>query len=163
MSARQVQKRPGRPPKITAAMVERVAALMADGTPEEFACAACGVNPETFGPAVSRNPEFKAIKRRHDAKFITESLAIIKAGGEKLQLADGVDKHGDEVFVEKIMPWTGRAWILERRYKPHFNKTEVHKDRETAGESGGLLSEQDMIDLERAVKQKLLEENKQKP
>lgn len=147
----------GRPRVITAAVVEEVSALMAKGVPEEFACSLCGVNPETYGPAVSRNPEFKNIARRHHAEYIAESMDIIKAGGEKVQLLAGEDKEGNPIYAEKIMPWTGRAWVLERRYKPHFNRTEVVKGKEDPGERGGLLNEQDMLELEKAVKQQLKE------
>ena len=143
----------GRPRKITAAVVEEVAALMATGVPEEYACSLCGVLAETYGPAVSRSPELKAIARTHHARFITESLEIIKKGGEVIQIVDGTDESGQPVLREKVMPWTGRAWIMERRYKPHFTRTEVVKGAESVGERGGLmLAVEEQAELEQLAK-----------
>lgn len=151
-ASRSTVKKNGRPQKITAAVVEEVSAHMALGVPEEYACALAGVNPATFGPAVSRSEEFKAIKRRHDARFMVESLSIIRAGGEKIELAAGQDKEGNPIVEEKMMPWTGRAWILERRYKPHFNRTEVLKPKEDANEAGGLLTRKDLDEMEQMAR-----------
>lgn len=136
----------GRPAKITASVVEEVCEHMALGVPEEYACALVGVNPATFGPAVCRNPEFKAIKLRHDAKFMSDSLRVIKEGGERVTV------ETTEGPSEKVLPWTGRAWILERRYKPHFNKSEVVKPTEGENEKGGLMTTAEMADLEKMTK-----------
>lgn len=111
----------GRPPVITRKVVERVSELMALGMPEEDACALAGVNPETFGPAVSRKPEFKALHRVNKAKFMERALLAIANGGEMHAVAD-VDKDGNEITRMERVPWTGLAWILERRHKPYFNK-----------------------------------------
>ena len=144
----------GRPAIITAAVVEEVAALMAGGVPEHFACALVGVNPETFGPAVSRTPQFRAIKDRHDARFIAASVKIIREGGEKIQLQTGTDETGAPVMTEKVLPWTGRAWLLERRYKPHFNKTDTHALTDGAGKDKAL--EADLVELEKVMKKAIL-------
>ena len=152
--------RGGRPAKITAAVVEEVCEHMALGVPEVYACALVGVNPETFGPAVCRNPEFKAIKMRHDARFMADSLKKIRDGGEWVPVlnTDGspvVDEAGRPVL--KHVPWQGRAWIMERRYKPHFNKTDIVKDKEGAGEQGGLMPAATMAELERMTKEMVRE------
>lgn len=136
----------GRPAVITAAKVEAIGELMALGVPEDYACALEGINPESFGPAVSRSPAFKRIMRVHHARFMAESLKIIKEGGERVMV------ETTEGPSEKILPWTGRAWILERRYKPHFNRTDIVKDKEGAGERGGLMSPQEMAELEQITK-----------
>ncbi len=146
------KKKAGRPAVITPAVVEAVGELMALGVPEEYACTLQGVKPATFGPAVCRNPDFKAIMMRHHAQFMADSLRIIKEGGEKVTLDAGLDKAGNPVTEEKVLPWTGRAWILERRYKPHFTKTEVHKPGEGKGEQGGLMSEAEMLQLEQMTR-----------
>lgn len=151
-----VKNKGGRPAVITAAVVDEVCGHMALGVPEEYACAMVGVNPATFGPAVSRSEVFKAISRGHHAKFMAESLGFIKQGGERITLKSGEDKDGNDIFVDKVLPWQGRAWILERRYKPHFNRTEVVKPQQGPGEGGGLMTEQDMADLEKAMKQQIL-------
>lgn len=141
----------GRPPVVTLAKVEEIGEHMANGMPEHYACLLCGVNPETFPSAVSRKPEFRRALDIHHARFMQESLHFIKAGGERVSLITGQDKEGGNIVTEKILPWTGRAWILERRYKPHFNRTDVVKvpgpeDR------GGLMTAQEMADLEKVSK-----------
>jgi hypothetical protein len=133
----------GRPAKITAKVVEEIGAMMALGVPEDYACALHGINPATFGPAVSRSEAFKNIMRVHHARFMAESLQIIKEGGERIQIAT------EQGFTEKIMPWSGRAWILERRYKPHFTRTDILKGSEAPGERGGLMSAEDLKELEK--------------
>lgn len=150
----------GRPPKITAAVVEEVCEHMALGVPEEYACALVGVNPETFGPAVCRSAEFKAIKRRHDARFMADSLKKIRDGGEWVQVKgpDGTPVRDEAGLpVLKHIPWQGRAWIMERRYKPHFTKTDIVKDKEGAGEQGGLMPAATMAELERMTKEMVRE------
>jgi len=131
----------GRPPKVTLAKVEAIGELMALGVPEDYACALHGILPETFGPAVSRNPAFKWAMRVHHAKFMAESLQIIKEGGERVMV------ETTEGPSEKILPWTGRAWILERRYKPHFNRTDTHAVSKADGSA--FFSEADMQEMER--------------
>src|SRR5215471_20871630 len=72
----------GRPAKITLKTVAAVGELMALGVPDEYACALHGVNPETFGPAVSRKPEFKEAMKRHHAAFMARACRAIADGGE---------------------------------------------------------------------------------
>lgn len=148
-TSKAAAKRPhGRPAVITLAVVEQVGELMALGVPEEYACALAGVKAETFGPAVSRKAAFKAAMVKHHARFMEESLRRIRDGGEIVQRADGVGKDGEPVYREERVPWTGRAWILERRYKPHFNRTDQHALTKADG-SGCLLTSLDMGELER--------------
>lgn len=142
---------------ITVAVVEEVARLMAKGMPEKYACALVGVSAETFGPAVSRNAELKAVHTRILAEFIRDSLDIIVKGGEVIRMATGEMVDGEPVVQEKVMPWTGRAWILERRHKPDFTKTIVEaKGDKDAPSSGALLSEADMLLMEKVMKEKIM-------
>jgi hypothetical protein len=131
----------GRPRKITLAKVNEVGELMATGVPERYACALAGVNAETFGPAVSRNPEFREAMEKHHARFMADSLKIIAQGGEVESMTSG-DKTYD-----RVKPWTGRAWILERRYKPWFNKTDTVAMTDPKGASLPLTAD-DMKELE---------------
>ncbi len=145
----------GRPAKITIAVVQQVGELMALGVPEAYACELHGVNPETFGPAVSRKPEFKRAMMVHHAKFMVRLGKACISGGEWVPV---LNRHGDPVFDERevqIMrhvPWQGMMALAERRYKPFYNRTEVHKPNEGKGESGGLMSAEEMADLERMTK-----------
>lgn len=140
------RKSAGRPAKITAAVVERVAETMSYGVPEEYACELHGVNAATFGPAVSRNEAFKAIKKRWDARFIERACKGIAQGGEVEKF---VNAEGEERDVRK--PWQGLAWLLERRYKPHFNRTDQHALTAPGGEP--VLSEEAMADLSRIARE----------
>lgn len=151
---REGKNRGGRPAKITAAVVEEVATLMANGTPEYYACLLVGVNDETYGSAVSRNPEFKRIKDTILARWVNNSCVIIKQGGERVKIAAGLDNQGNPVFEEKIVPWTGHAWMLERRCKPYFNKTDTIAPSDTKGKDKTL--EADFLELERVMKQQIL-------
>jgi hypothetical protein len=131
----------GRPRKITRQIVEEVGEYMADGIPQDYACALVGVNASTFGPVVSRREDFREIMLLKHARYMARALKAIKEGGEEIIYRDAsgapeMDKDG--VTKTRIRPWTGFAWVLERRYKPHFNRTEVHKPAESHGESGGL-------------------------
>lgn len=144
----------GRPRTITAKIVEEVGEYMADGIPQDYACALVGVNSATFGPVVSRREDFREIMLLKHARYMARALKAIKEGGEEITYtqSDGapqMDKDG--LPMTRIRPWTGFAWVLERRYKPHFNKTEVHKPQESKGESGGLTLDQ-VAELEKMAK-----------
>lgn len=110
----------GRPRKITLAVVNKVGALLALGMPQEYACALNGVNASTFASSVCINEELKEALRIHHARFMRDALKSIKEGGKRIMLASG------DGMNERLAPWTGLAWILERRYKPHFNRTDTH-------------------------------------
>ena len=99
----QVAKRkPGRPQKVTLDVIEQVARLIAKGMTEAQACVRVGVNHDSFCTARMRRPEFEEAIKRAQAEYLDESLDIIGRG-----------ERG----------WQGRAWILERRHKPQFNRT----------------------------------------
>lgn len=137
----------GRPPIITPEVVEKVGDLMAIGVPEEHACALHGVNPLTFGPAVSRNPKLKAIMMRKHARFIVDCMEKIRDGGERVTLdtPDGPK--------ERIIPWQGRAWMLERRYWKHFSKKDVMRHGLAPPDAGGAeLTAEQMTALEKMAK-----------
>jgi hypothetical protein len=136
----------GRPRKITAAIVEKVGELMAVGMPQDYACALVGCLSDTFGPAVSRNEEFKRLMLVHHARFMARALGAIADGGEIATTtnAEGLD-------VESRRPWQGLAWILERRYKPHFNRTDAAGAAATTG-AGAALTETELHELEKIAR-----------
>lgn len=96
--------RRGRPPILTLERVQAVGELIALGLTEEQACMAEGINPETFGPACCRNGEFRNALKEKQAEFLANAVRHIAAG------ATG---------------WQGRAWLLERRHKPQFSRSET--------------------------------------
>lgn len=140
------KKAHGRPRVITPTVVEQVAETMSMGVPEEFACLLHGVNPSTFGPALSRSPELQAIKKKWDAKFMERACKAIAAGGE-IETINGADGPRD---VRK--PWQGFAWLLERRFRQHFCRLELHAPADDRGEPS--LSPDQMAWLQKKVHEK---------
>ncbi len=112
----------GRPAKITIEVVRDVGEWIGKGMTEEQACAYCGVNPATFGPAVARNPALKAELNRAQLTFMATALERMSSG-----CAEG---------------WTSMAWILERRHRKQFCRVEVHAAADQNGELLGFTPEQ---------------------
>src|SRR5262245_2676460 len=113
---KSTRNRFGRPPIITPEVVEAIGKNIALGLTEEMACTLADVNPQTFGPAVCRNPELKEILKIAQARFQLAALRTIAAGGEIIELRDS------EGRIRKVArPWQGLAWILERRHKAQFS------------------------------------------
>lgn len=140
MSAKPRKRKTGRPAKITLAAVRAVGHLIALGMTEEQACLAEALNHGSFRSAVHRKPTFAtAIKSEH-AQFLRRALTAIADGGEVSTLGGG-----------SRAPWTGLAWILERRHKPQFNRTEAAVLAIAAG--GAVLTPEQMVELERLAKQ----------
>jgi len=94
----------GRPPIVTLEKVQAIGDLIALGLTEDQACRAEGVNPATFGPACCRNEGFRNALKEKQAEFLAKAVRHIAAG------ATG---------------WQGMAWLLERRHKPQFSRSET--------------------------------------
>jgi len=94
----------GRPPKLTAALVELVAADIGKGMTHRLACARHGVNYNTWASAILKHPEFSLAVDEQNAEWLYNALGVISLG-----------LPGD----------TGLRWLAERRFK-EFQKTEVH-------------------------------------
>lgn len=101
----------GRPPTLTLEKVKAVGDLIAMGLTEEQACRAEGVNPSTFGPACSRNPEFGNALKDAQAHFLKSAVRLIASG---------------------VQGWQGTAWLLERRHKAQFARVENTHGQSTA-------------------------------
>lgn len=97
------KSRGGRPPVVTLDKVIIIGQLIALGLTEDQACRAEKVNPATFGPAVSRNPEFRNALKDAQSVFLAQAVRHIYSG---------------------ITGWQGAAWILERRHKSQFARIE---------------------------------------
>lgn len=117
-------KKRGRPPKITLPIVQKIGEWIALGMTEEQACCKEGVNLRTFQSAKEKE-EFSAPIKKAQAEFLARALTAIADGGEP----DVVTVRGTGgIPISKVVgrkPWTGLAWILERRHKPQFNRTET--------------------------------------
>lgn len=124
------KRKVGRPAKITLALVEFIGELIALGMTEEQACAANRVSHKSFESAKRRKPEFAGAIKNAQADFLAAGLRDIRAG-----------KAG----------WQGAAWILERRHKPQFNRTDNHALTTPAGE-GFVLTDAEAADLEKMAK-----------
>lgn len=142
----------GRPPVITSAIVEQVAAAMAGGMPEEMACELHGVNPQTYGPAVARSEEFQAIKRKHGAKFIEGACKTIAKGGEIVKMEDA---EGNTRDVR--LPWQGLAWLLERRYPQWFCVKSQQQTVSAVVQTEIALTPEQEADLRRFARQMYVE------
>jgi hypothetical protein len=96
----------GRPTKRTPDRVKRLAKAIADGLPDEYACALVGITRETLHQWRT-DPDFKefsdAIKTAQ-AKRLLKRLAVIEAGG---------------------VGWQSTCWILERCYAKEFCRPEL--------------------------------------
>ena len=82
-----------------------------------------------------------AVRQAGAAAQPTPALALAAQGDTDLE-----GKDGEPAFREERVPWTGRAWILERRYKPHFNKLDQVA---MSKPDGACLTEEELLDIER--------------
>lgn len=87
---------------ITLALARQLGAKIGKGMPEEFACHLLGIKYPAWLKAKERHPEFVEAVKGQQAIFMDTALDGIQAG---------------------LPGWQGLAWILERRHKPHFDRT----------------------------------------
>ncbi len=108
MSKLRKTRAPGRPALITFAVMEQVAALVAEGMPERAACAL--VTPpvchESFRSAKRRNPRFALVIHQAQAEFLARALTVIHTDGP----GSG-----------------GYRWLLERRHPEDFGPKAVRR------------------------------------
>jgi hypothetical protein len=124
----------GRPTKRTPDRVRRLAKAIADGLPDEYACALVGITRETL------------VQWRNDPDFIQFSYAIKNVQAKRLlkRLA----------IIEAGAPgWQSVAWILERCYAKEYCRPEIQFSQATAitmnaGESPTyrVLTRQQLLD-----------------
>lgn len=119
----------GRPAKLTLALVEEIGDCIALGMTEEQACLLVGVSYKSFKSAQTRKPEFAVAIKERQAVFLDEALKAIRGG---------------------IQGWQGRAWILERRHKPQFNRTDTHAVTDPEGKAA--FTAEDLLDMEKMTK-----------
>lgn len=129
------KRKPGRPQTITLAVVQEIAEDIGYGMTHEQACDAAGVKLKSLEMACSRNPEFVGAIKRGQAFFLRRALRSIADGGEYCPL------------LKALRPWTGLAWILERRHKPQFSRLDAHAHVTQSG--GLLLTAEDEAELQR--------------
>jgi len=127
--------------------VVKIGGLIALGATEEQACLAQNppVNLESFRTARKRNPEFELPIKKAQADFLARALPTIANGGEVEEWVSG----GKVVW--RVKPWTGLAWILERRHKPQFNRTDTHAVTDEKG--APFLTDEDMKELSKTAKE----------
>jgi hypothetical protein len=96
----------GRPTKRTPDRVRRLAKAIADGLPDEYACALVGITRETL-VQWRTDPDFAEFSytiKAMQAKRLLKRLAVIEAGGQG---------------------WQSVCWILERCYAKEFCRPEL--------------------------------------
>jgi len=126
----------GRPAKLTPAIINQIGEHIADGTTEEQACMIVGVSFKSFESAKRRKPEYAGVIKKKQAIFVGKALKVIAAGGEYIITGE---QRG------YLKPWTGLAWILERRHKAQFCRYEA-KALTPDGE-GAILTQEQINDL----------------
>lgn len=138
----------GRPRTVTLEKVKGVGNWIALGMTEEQACLAEEVSYAALKKAQQRRPEFVLAIKRAQVQFLKRALSSIANGGEvrALRLESGA-------LVERLMPWTGLAWLLERRHKPQFNRTDGALAIAVGAEGGAFFTEADLADLARMAKE----------
>jgi hypothetical protein len=131
----------GRPSKRTPTLVAKLAQAIADGLPDEYACALVGVRRETLH-AWRTDPEF--------AQF---SNAIKAVQGERMRKRLARVDAGEP-------GWQGTAWILERCYAREFCRPEIQFNQQinlqqiNAGEQPvHMIPQAEMLEMLRIVAQ----------
>lgn len=101
------RRKPGPKPKLTLAIVEEIGRRIARGLTEEQAALSMEppVNHHALRSARRRIPAIEAAIKKAQAGFLAAQTARILDGAKG---------------------WQGAAWILERRHKPQFARTEVN-------------------------------------
>jgi hypothetical protein len=124
LPARSNGKHPGgRPTKRTPATVAKIAEAIADGLPDEYACALVGINRETL------------YQWRNDPEFNEFSNAIKAVQGKRLIKRLARVEAGD-------VGWQGTAWILERCYAREFCRPEVQFNQQINVQQVGAVDHQ---------------------
>ncbi len=144
------KRKVGRPAKVTLDMMAAIAEDIAFGLTEEQACFG-RVNLETFRSA-KRRDEFSQPIKEAQSKFLRRAVRAIAEGGEHQVIGEG------EKATVIRKPWQGMAWLLERRYKPQFNRTE--QVAQTDAEGRAIFTPQDFKDLEEIGKELVREMEK---
>lgn len=122
------------------AVIERIACRIGKGCTEEQACVLEGISVKSFDSAKRRNPQFAGVVKKRQAEFIDNALDVIADGG----MASVVD---GKVIMK---PWTGLAWILERRHRAQFARLEAKS--EAVSSDGTVLSQEQIDDLGRIAR-----------
>lgn len=127
----------GRPSKGTPERMAAIVAKVALGVPQEVAARACGVHPATMyrwkaqGERSRSGPfyEFYESLGRAEAAFEADAVAGIQAvaeGGQLLRRSVTRHKDGSETedcsYTRK--EWTAYAWLLERRHRDRWGRTD---------------------------------------
>ena len=85
-------------------IVEKIAAIVADGNFATVACAACGITETTYYQWLKDDdkPEFSKAIKEAEAQAEMDAVAAIK----------------------KDESWQSKAWLLERKFNTRWAKTE---------------------------------------
>lgn len=147
---------PGRPFKLDADMVKKIATAKQAGLPDNQAAAFCGLHRSTLSGWKARGEEhvaagldtieaslIDAIEKAR-ADFLATSLLRIQAAGkggatveEKITRTTAPDGTMTENIVRKVArpEWTADAWLAERSYPDDFGRT-VQRVEHTGADGG---------------------------
>ena len=106
---------PGRKPKLTEELQDKLCQELAKGKTVKGACGAVGIGERTYYDWVEKGK--KTTRNDKWCKFLN-AVEIAKAQGQS--------KFEDVIYENAIEKgiWTCAAWYLERRDKEHYSKAE---------------------------------------
>lgn len=106
---------PGRKPKLTDELQDKLCAELAKGKTVKGACGAVGIAEKTYYNWIEKG---KTTKRNDKWCKFLNAVEIAKAKGQS--------KFEDVIYENAIEKgvWTCAAWYLERRDKEHYSKAE---------------------------------------
>lgn len=106
---------PGRKPKLTDELQDKLCAELAKGKTVKGACGAVGIGEKTYYNWIEKG---KTTKRNDKWCKFLNAVEIAKAKGQS--------KFEDVIYENAIEKgvWTCAAWYLERRDKEHYSKAE---------------------------------------
>lgn len=126
---KKVKRARGRPRVITADVIKRVATLIGKGMTHEYACALTGISNKSLETARSRNPDFEGAIKKGQAVWMEKALDLLWA---------------------RVDNWQPIAWLLERRHKALFSKTDTAVVAHT--NASAALSEADFEEIGRLAR-----------
>ena len=95
--------------KLTAEMIDRLAAAIGDGLPDKYAAQLCGLSPSTVKQwrSAGKTATPQSLLARLDKRIAKADAAFIRI-------------HLAKVAEAKSGSWQASAWLLERKFQNEF-------------------------------------------
>lgn len=122
------KRRPGRKPRITEELTQKISGYIAGGLTKKSACQACALSESAFYEYIRRGETDEDAGRD---TIYAQFAQSIKAAEVQFQL-----KHLKNIAEAGASgSWQASAWLLERCYRESYGKTAL--DLNVAGQPGG--------------------------